>query len=87
MILLYVTNRAVQSTGAAPPPDFERLPSGGDDQLPESFSSMPFGNSHRVRAFVYEFVRPAVGPTVNFVPQTLPTQTHLERAGILQRIR
>lgn len=87
MILFYVTNRTVQTSGAAPPPDFEGLPSGGPDVLPSTFSSVPFGTDYSVKAFVYEFERRSVGAEVEFVPQTLPTQVHLERAGILQRIR
>ena len=82
MIVFYVTNINVQPTDAMPTPDFASLPSGGDDQLPHDFDHVTFGPDYRVRAFVYEFRRASVHTSASFVAQTLPTLTHLQRAGI-----
>jgi hypothetical protein len=39
-----------------------------------------------VRAYIYEFRRPSVSAPAQFVRQSLPTFTHLDRAGLLTRL-
>ena len=86
MIVFYVTDRPVTPTSERPGEEFEGLPGGGEGELPDAFDEMPFGPNYRVRAFIYEFRRPSVSASAQFVPQTLPTFTHLDRAGLLARL-
>ena len=87
MIVFFVTDRRVRPTTASPAAEWSNLPSGGDDELPDLLSDVPFGPGHSVRAFVYEFSRPSVARPAIFVPETLATRTHLERSGILAGLR
>lgn len=86
MIVFYVTDRGVTPSSTGPTADYQGLPTGGVDELPEDFSSMPYGSNHRVKAFVYEFRRPSVAAPAQFVRPSLPTYTHLDRSGLLARL-
>jgi hypothetical protein len=86
MIVFYVTDRPVTPTRDRPGEEFSGLPSGGESELPDDFDEMPFGPNYRVRAYIYEFRRPSVSASAQFVQQTLPTFTHLDRAGLLARL-
>jgi hypothetical protein len=87
MIVFYVTNKAITPRAEGPGADYAGLPRRGETELDEGFSTIPFGPNHRVRAFVYEFRRPSVSAPAEFVKQSLPTYTHLDRAGLLAGLR
>jgi hypothetical protein len=83
MIVFYVTDRPITPRTQGPGADYAGLPRGGQSELPDSFSEVPFGPRYRVRAYIYEFRRASVSAPAEFVKQTLPTFTHLDRAGLL----
>lgn len=86
MIVFYVTDRNVSPRPEGPGADYAGLPSGGQSELPDDFDKLPFGPNYRVRAFVYEFRRASVSAPAQFVQPSLPTFTHLDRAGLLARL-
>ena len=87
MILFYVTHRRVTPTNQPAPGSLGGLPGLGSDELPGNFEDYPYTNVYRVRALVYEVARPSVAAPPGFVPQTVPARIHLQRAGLLQRLR
>ena len=87
MIVFYVTDRPITPRAVGPGADYAGLPSGGESELTDSLAEAPFGPRYRVRAYVYEFRRPSVSAPAEFVKQTLPAYTHLERAGLLAGLR
>jgi hypothetical protein len=87
MIVFYVTDRPVTPTQQRPGAEFRGLPSGGESELPDALEDIPFGPNYRVRAFIYEFRRPSVSASAEFVKQTLPAYTHLDRAGLIAEFK
>lgn len=86
MIVFYVTDKSITPRPEGPGTDYAGLPRGGRSELPEDFDGIPFGPKYRVIAYIYEFRRPSVSEPAEFVKQTLPTYTHLARAGLLGEI-
>lgn len=87
MIVFYVTDRSISPTNDPPSDDWRNLPTSGPNALPADFKDIPFGPNHRVRAFVYEFRRPSISSSAQFVRPSLPVRIHLTRAGIMSRLR
>jgi hypothetical protein len=88
MIVFYVTDQPVVATDAAPGGNYGAvMMNAGTDELPDAVGAQRYTSAHRVRVFVYEFARPSVAAPPGVVGATLPAKTHLERAGLWQRLQ
>lgn len=83
MMIFYVTDRPVTPTNQPPTTAILDIADNAPDEVPAYFDEIPYTAAHRVRVLVYEFARPALGAAPGLVRPTIPTRTHLRRAGLL----
>lgn len=72
----------VQSSAAPSDEKIRGWAGGGAHALPAAIGSLPYGESYRTQALIYEFKKGKSGPAKTLLPSSLSGETHLVKGGI-----